>query len=169
MTGASTGAERYVCPPDHAHAANSTCRAAHHCKCDACREGAREYEFWRAAQRRRGRPLLVDATGTVRRIRALQRLGWSLRTISLAAGRAETWAGSLARVRSVSPATAATVRALYDDMSMRLPPTRTWQERSAVTKARNHAERAGWPPPLAWDEDAIDDPGASPAEWKDAA
>ena len=27
----------------------------------------------------------------------------------------------------------------------------------------------GWPPPLAWDDDDIDNPDASPANWKEAA
>lgn len=158
-----------VCPPEHTHGQNSTCRSLHHCKCDDCRRFAREYEFWRAGQLRRGRPLQVNAVGSQRRIRALQCLGWSMSAIAAHVGFSESWVGMLLRVKHVKPATAARVAELYDDLSMRLPETTTRDQKAAVTKARRYAERAGWAPPLAWDDEAIDDPDARPAEWKEAA
>ena len=141
-----------ICPPHHSHGENSTCRSLHHCKCDECRQYAREYEFWRAAQKRRGRPLLIDATGTHRRIRALGRIGYSRNRIAQLAGRSEAWVGNVLRVKKVTPATAQVVRDLYDLVSMRPAVGVTKDERAAVTKARRYAEAMGYPPPLAWDD-----------------
>lgn len=43
------------------------------------------------------------------------------------------------------------------------------EQASLVRRARRHATAQGWPPPLAWDDDDIDNPDASPANWKEAA
>jgi hypothetical protein len=47
------------------------------------------------------------------------------------------------------------VRVVYDRMSM-TPGTSAY--------ARNRAERQGWLPPLAWDDEMIEDPDYVPAE-----
>jgi hypothetical protein len=47
------------------------------------------------------------------------------------------------------------VRDIYDQLSMQIPEGRY------VARTRNHAERMGWPPPLAWDD--IDDPDECPS------
>jgi hypothetical protein len=51
---------------------------------------------------------------------------------------------------------------MYDDLSMRLPPEDTGQQRAQVAKARNYAARRGWLAPLWWDDDRIDDPTYEP-------
>lgn len=158
-----------ICPSDHKHGLNTTCRSEHHCKCDDCREHAREYEYWREGHIRAGRPLLVDATGTIRRMRALRRLGWSSAAIAKRAGRSKQWAQGLTRNRKVSRATAKTIRTLCDELSMSIPPARTRGELASMVRARKHAERQGWPAPLAWDDDTIDDPAAMPSGVKEAA
>jgi len=150
--------ERTICPPDHAHGKNSTCRAQHHCKCEDCTTFGREYEFWRQGQLKAGRPLQVPSTGAIRRLRALQRLGWSLSAIGHAAGHTESWPHSITRQTVISTRTDKEVRAVYDALSMRIPVGTTPNEIAAITRARRYAERQGWPPPLAWDDDAIDLP-----------
>lgn len=107
---------------------------------------------------------LVDAAGTRRRLRALVALGWPLkhlhlrlgcstRTVWLLAGSTASDEAALVNVR-----TRDAVRRLYDDLSLSVPsPGR------ATTRARNIASARGWPPPLAWDDDDIDDPAAAPA------
>lgn len=119
------------------------------------------YEYWRAAQKRRGRDLLVNATGTRRRIRALQRLGWSQQALADQLGMSAPWITHLMRVQRVKPATAERVSELYERLCMTLPPARTPMERASATKARRYAEKAGWPSPLAWDD--IDNPNEEAA------
>ncbi len=91
----------------------------------------------------------IDATGTHRRLRALQRLGWSLRHQSRTLGHSRTWATHVLQSPTVHVDTAAAVAAMYDELSMSIGPSR-W--------TASRAEREGYLPPLAWDDDAIDDP-----------
>lgn len=114
------------------------------------------YRMARAANG--GRPLKVDATGTHRRIRALMRLGWPSREIARSAGwDCRVSVTNVLRYGKVSAASAARIRRTYDELSMKVGPS-PW--------TRAYAERAGWPPPLAWDDDTIDDPKARPARRK---
>ncbi|WDH77894.1 helix-turn-helix transcriptional regulator [Microbacterium esteraromaticum] len=147
-----------VCPPDHAHGQNATCRSVHGCKCDDCREYGRLYEYWRAAQHKAGRPLVIDSTGTIRRIRALQALGWSHEAISASAGHSPAWSSLICRRPRVKPATAAKIARVYDELSMRIPVATTPAEAGWIIRNRNHAKQMGWLPPLAYDDDAIDLP-----------
>lgn len=106
----------------------------------------------------------IEASGTVRRIRALIAIGWTRTEIARGIGwslanlgtmlhrGAEPWAGF------VEVRTAAAVSALYDRLSMH-PSTGPHSAR-----ARAEARSNGWPPPLAWDDDEIDDPAAAPTE-----
>jgi len=128
----------------------------HHCKCDDCRELARNYEFWRQAQIRRGKALLVPALGTQRRIQALQRLGYSQSIIGAECGRSAPWVTHLTRVTTVKPATAQLIDALYARLSMTPPNPQTKHERAGVTKAKRYAKRMGWAGPLDWDDIDLD-------------
>lgn len=150
---------RKVCPPDHGHAINSTCRSLHHCKCDACTDRARRYENWRSKQT----DLLVSSVGTKRRVRALNRLGWSSYALSERLGKAPCYVASLLRNDLVSRRTAAVIARLFDELCMTVPPVS-----ASSVRTRNYAARMGWPPPLAWDDD-IDDPAAVPARTGEAA
>lgn len=94
---------------------------------------------------------LVLSVGSVRRIRALARMGWNSRTVAAEAG---VNPGSIRGIDSrIRKSTADAVAEAYDRLSMRQGP-----HRKAATTARN----LGWPPPLAWDDDTIDDPAATP-------
>lgn len=103
----------------------------------------------------------IDATGTRRRIRALIAIGWTQTAIAARLGwtvqnlSARMVQGT--RGTEVTERTRKAVVTMYDDL---------WQQPQTgghATRARALAARHGWPPPLAWDDDAIDDPTASPA------
>ena len=103
---------------------------------------------------------LVDSTGTIRRVQALVTLGWDLTSIytRIGATSSTTW-----KLTSATPPQWVTVdlrdrvRALYDELSM-TPRPASWQAAAAQKRARAR----GWAPPLAWDEESIDDPSATP-------
>lgn len=106
----------------------------------------------------------VDATGTRRRVQALAARGWSLARIGARLGiRRCNMHLHEDRWPQVTVATARAVRDLYEELWDVEPPTSTHGERIARSRALNAARRAGWAPPLAWDEGAIDDPTATPA------
>lgn len=114
----------------------------------------------------------VDAAGTRRRLRALAVNGWSAARLAARLGIDPTHLRRIIRgdgkSRNVAVATARAVRDLYGELWDRPPPEGTHREKVAASRARNHARRQGWAPPLAWD--AIDDPDASPAQgWERAA
>lgn len=98
----------------------------------------------------------VDALGTIRRLQALSAAGW----------KHETMAGWLAmspknftrlicgRQGHVAAWRARRAAALYEQR---------WQGPDGHPGPTARAAREGWAPPLAWDDDTIDDPDARPA------
>ena len=104
----------------------------------------------------------TEATGTMRRLRALVAIGYPYTEIAAAVGMHERPIGAIARgdYDKVRVATAEAVLALYARLSM-VPGT--------SSLARTIAGRNGWVPPLAWDEDVIDDPNAEPELAVDGA
>jgi transcriptional regulator with XRE-family HTH domain len=106
----------------------------------------------------------TDATGAGRRLRALVATGWPVRRVASLSGLSARTAYDLAlgRRATVGPATAARVAAAYDRLWAAPPPARTPQDAAAVARARRYAAERGWPPPLAWDDDEIDNPRARP-------
>jgi AraC-like DNA-binding protein len=121
------------------------------CRCPQAREDWRIYQKrnreGRAPQRR------IDATGTRRRIQALAALGHSLNALSDHLGHSRDYLRTISARTTVEAHTEQLVRDLYDQWSMRA---------GTCTRTRLHAARLGWPPPLAWDDDTIDDPAAQP-------
>lgn len=95
----------------------------------------------------------VDATGTRRRLHALKAAGWSLSAIAEQLGSTESTVFKYTRQTIVRASTAAAVAELFDRLQLIPGPSQ---------RARLHAARKGWPLPLAWDEDTIDDPHSSP-------
>lgn len=102
-------------------------------------------------------PRMVDATGTVRRIRALQALGWTYGDMGARYGYGENWANMLTRRPLVVSTNAERITQIYDDLCMVIPVG------PYATRTRNLARRKGWPPPLAWDD--IDN-DAEPIGWE---
>lgn len=96
----------------------------------------------------------IPSIGTVRRLQALTVMGWSMREL---ANRCDLQESTLSALRNpvhkmTRPRFAATVARLYDDLSNTRGPARV-----AAARALNR----GWPPPAAWDDDAIDNPHAT--------
>ena len=96
-----------------------------------------------------------DATGSVRRLRALQAIGWTQTEIARRLG----WTCAninryfLGRQDTISHGFAKDIAALFDELQLSPGPS---------DRARQQARLRGWAPPLAWDEDTIDDPAAKP-------
>lgn len=93
----------------------------------------------------------VPAAGTLRRLGALRALGWPETVLAKRLGVKRIRVGEDGWVRR---RVARAVRELYDELSMIPGP-------SQRTRAR--AVRVGLVPPLAWDDETLDDPDAAPA------
>lgn len=95
----------------------------------------------------------VDATGTIRRIRALAAMGHTLISICTEAGYGHNRVEQLAAgvTTTVTAETAATVAAIYKRLAHKPGPSK---------QTRAFARKNGWHGPLAWDD--IDDPNCEP-------
>lgn len=111
----------------------------------------------------------VDSIGAVRRLQALVALGWSQSKVANRLGilPANFTPVIQGRRSTITVAHDKAVRALYDDLSMRLPPEVEWRDKIAAARARNYAKARGWLPPLAWDDDQLDDPECRPAPLRE--
>ena len=127
------------------------------CRLDCCRRAHTLYmNLYRSG--RVGQA--VDSTGTRRRIRALQAIGWTRQSIADAAGiDIEVIMNATRKKVRVYGRTAERIRRAYNRLSMRPGPS---------VLGRRRAVAKGWPPPLAWDDEAIDDPAAGPADVESA-
>jgi hypothetical protein len=106
--------------------------------------------------------VLVDGAGTRRRLQALIARGWSKRKLALRLGMKPSNFGITFVGRRVRASTARAVRVLYDELWDVAPPEATHGDRIAASRARRYARTQGYAPPLAWDDDTIDDPAAKP-------
>lgn len=114
-----------------------------------------------------GRTVSVDAAGTRRRIQALVAIGWSQSRIGHLIGMEPTNFTRTIRSDRVHADTARKIKALYDEL-WNQPQTGTdWHSKAAATRARNYAKNHGWLPPLAWDDETIDDPATLPATFEE--
>jgi hypothetical protein len=95
--------------------------------------------------------------GTVRRLQALTAIGWDAETLAHHLG----WnTHHLTRALNGHPPphTHHTITQLYDQLSM---------TPGGNPQAQQHAAKHRWPPPLAWDDDDLDNPTATPApNWR---
>lgn len=106
----------------------------------------------------------INAAGTRRRIQALCAIGWTQLQLGPMIGIATSHLGKITHghARKVKASTAVAVRDLYEQLWNSPPAARTPQEAHVITRARLAAARNGWAPPLAWDDDTIDDPNSVP-------
>jgi transcriptional regulator with XRE-family HTH domain len=107
----------------------------------------------------------VDGVGTRRRLRALVAVGWSMALIAERLGCRPENVRQIINApdeRRVTAATRRAVCAVYDELWDVRPPSFTAVQRSTVGASLNRAAKRGWLPPLAWDDDTIDDPKAIP-------
>ncbi|MFH8926346.1 hypothetical protein ACH4D4_04755 [Streptomyces pristinaespiralis] len=97
----------------------------------------------------------TDATGTIRRIRALIAIGYPGAAIAHETGLHRDALNKIARAETpcVRVATATAVAKAYRRLSRNAGPS---------NRARLLARKKGWHGPLAWDDTTIDDPNAQP-------
>lgn len=124
------------------------------CRCGECRHAAMTArKQWRLRSHENGGPLLVDSTGTVRRVQALMVMGWPIRVIAEAAGVRPSVLRTFVYTPgdTINTARADAIRAVFDRLCMTPGPAK-----ATATRAR----RKGWAPPLSWNN--IDDPAEQP-------
>jgi hypothetical protein len=97
---------------------------------------------------------LIPAQGAERRVRALMRIGWTHDAM-----RAECRIETAHLARGTYPTTVVRKWRAIDDMYQRL-----CMRRGPSMVAADRACRAGFAPPLAWND--IDDPGEEPNGWR---
>jgi hypothetical protein len=103
----------------------------------------------------------VDSCGARRRVQALAWMGWPKATVAARTGIPVTTLRTLILPsRRISFDYAARVAEVYDELSHLRGPSKI-----SAGKARGD----GFAPPLAWDDDTIDDPRARPAGIRRAA
>ncbi|MFI6302139.1 hypothetical protein ACIBCH_09725 [Amycolatopsis thailandensis] len=105
---------------------------------------------------------VVDATGTRRRLQALCVLGWSQSALAERLGLSQQNLNILIHGGGVRWARSRQVARLYDEMWNQKPVEETAVQRRDVAAVRRFAAGHGWVPPMAWDDDTIDDPKARP-------
>lgn len=132
---------------------NMTAYTRYSCRCVDARDDKRRYVKLGLAGVRA--PRLLDGTGTRRRMRALAVRGWTYGDLAARVGSThravqKIGQGCHPRVRVV---TAEAVKRVYAELCMTPGPS---------AGARRYAARQGWVSPLAWDDDTIDDPDATP-------
>jgi hypothetical protein len=145
----------------HVHG-TARCYNADNCRCLPC---TRAWSRHQKVNRHRvatfgARSVLtaVPSVGIARRLQALAVVGWSTEDLAVllrtAGPNVRRW--QLGVHGFVTPTAAARVAAVYDAVWDQPPPGRY------VLKVQRRAAKRGWLPPLAWDEDTIDDPGVGP-------
>lgn len=102
--------------------------------------------------------LPVDATGTRRRIQALVATGWSVTRLGKELGIGSANFHAMLHRDQVRLCTSRAVTELYERLWNTPPPHETHRDKIAYNRAKGYAAARGWLPPLAWDEDTIDEP-----------
>lgn len=133
------------------------------CRCQVCRKAHAQYQTYYIQRRdQTGGPTMLPALGAIRRVRALQRLGWPIPDIAEAVGwsRESNGFGKLLsdHTSMVTRSFHDRLDAAYERMSAQPGPSR---------QAQAHAVRKNWPPPFAWDN--IDDPTETPTGMRTPA
>jgi len=105
----------------------------------------------------------MDATAARRRLRALSARGF---TLAVLATEVDTTSETIGRIRQHrgDQIRVSINRAIADayDRLWNVDPIAAGATLSGSVRARKWAERQGWPPPAAWDDDTITDPDAQP-------
>lgn len=145
---------RRRCPKHHKHGLSHTCYNTHGCRCAACRRAKAKKRalYDRRYRQMQGRDVWVPALGTVRRLRALAVIGWSIDEIATRAG---LFHRSLLKVREgqraeVHSSTWRAVRRVYAE----LENTTKTDRPGKITRTR--ALQHGWFPPAMWDNPDFD-------------
>jgi hypothetical protein len=99
---------------------------------------------------------MVDPTGTRRRSHALVAAGWSLRSQARHIGVAADVVSESLRRPLITAESADRAKRAYDELSMVTPAPQLAVRPKALARRRH------WFPPLAWDDETIDDPDTLP-------
>lgn len=141
------------CPSTGRHG-TSTARVHDGCRCDTVRQHHTRYEKLRVLDAAAGRPRTTPAHGTIRRIHALYAIGWPSRLIAAELGVSQSRILDITnQQRVVRVATATAVADLYRRLSGTRGPS---------AGAARRAAGLGYQPPIAWDDDTLDDPDGRP-------
>lgn len=106
---------------------------------------------------------VVPSVGTARRLQALVAIGWSMSKLANRIGILPSNFGPLIHgTRGTTVETDRTVRDLYDQLWNEPPPATGHRDKIARSRALSYAAEHQWAPPMAWDEDEIDNPDAAP-------
>jgi hypothetical protein len=100
----------------------------------------------------------VDATGSQRRLQALVTLGFSLNWLASYAGYGRSYFKAVLATDKIALTTANVVTDLYERLWNKQPLPETRAQKQSVTHAKRVAKENGWLPPMAWDDDQIDNP-----------
>lgn len=113
---------------------------------------------------------LIEAAtpvGAQRRVRALMARGWPVGEIARRTGIDVTDLESLLTRRVATPDQVQLVALAYELLWDQLPPLDTPARQDEADAALERARRCRWAPPMAWDDDALDDPAGRPApNWR---
>lgn len=109
----------------------------------------------------------TNSTGTRRRLQALACLGWSVNRLSAESGIDRQPLDKALRGGLITAGHARAVAALYERLWNQPASAEDHRSRISVARAKGRAERESWPPPLAWDDDTIDDLTATPTVLED--
>lgn len=128
--------------------------------CDPCALADYRYSKLRRLDHTQGRPRMLPAIGFQRRVRALQAMGYQLESIAAHLGITRGLLSvRLYRSEWISRTNHLKMTKVYDRLCMVTPekPSR---------RTLLYAAREGWLPPLAWDDDTIDDPNFTPGRTR---
>lgn len=152
--------DRSACPGrDSAHTPTAVgtigAYRKHGCRCpDVVALNARYEKRYNNGHRIQPR---VPSIGAARRIQALSVLGWGPKELGDRSGVNYRSLRRIGHYPRISLQLHLKVEALYQNLSDIPAPDTPW---NAIIRER--ALAAGWVPPIAWDEDTIDDPQATP-------
>ena len=104
---------------------------------------------------------VIDGTGTVRRVQALARRGWTLIALARHAGLPSATLRGAVRTGHVTVRVHRAVATAYEELWDRSPDASTAARRAAIARTIEQATAAGWAPPLAWDDIDTDDAPSS--------
>lgn len=102
--------------------------------------------------------LMVDSTGTIRRMRALATLGYSMKVIAEESGVGYFSISEIEKRKRVRATVAESIREAYSRLSMMEPRNVTQAEKAAISKTKLSAAQHKWLGPKAWTDSDIDDP-----------
>ena len=107
----------------------------------------------------------IPACGSRRRIQALMCLGYSQSVIAERVGMLPSnFSQTLHHGTDILVSTAKAIEQVYDDLSMTPNHPEDWRSKISASRSRRYAAEHLYVPPLAWDDDTIDNPFMEP-QW----